>query len=53
MCRDHRGEGMTCNTLTCESPLCNKNPSFAARGDTRRRFCKRHAEPHMVNMYYK
>lgn len=35
-------------TLTCESPLCNKNPSFGYRGQTRRRFCKRHAEPGMV-----
>lgn len=39
--------------LTCESPLCNKNPSFGYRGETRRRFCKRHAEPGMLNMYYK
>lgn len=38
---------------TCESPLCNKTPSFAHRGQTRRRFCKRHAEPGMLNVYYK
>lgn len=40
-------------TVTCEKPLCNKNPSFAHRGQTRRRFCKRHAEPGMFNVYYK
>lgn len=53
MCRDHKAKGMTYAALTCESPLCNKNPSFALRGETRRRFCKLHAEPHMVNVYYK
>lgn len=53
VCRDHKAQGMTYAVLTCESPHCNKNPSFAPRGETRRRFCKRHAEPHMVNVYYK
>ena len=53
VCRDHKTEGMTGAVLTCESPLCNKNPSFARRGEKRRRFCKRHAEPGMVNAYYK
>lgn len=53
VCRDHRTKGMTYAILTCESPNCNKNPSFAPRGETRRRFCKRHAAPHMVNVYYK
>lgn len=53
VCRDHKTETMTCAALTCESPLCNKNPSFAPRGETRRRFCKRHAQPGMVNVYYK
>ena len=53
VCRDHKTEAMTCAVLTCESPLCNKNPSFAPRGETRRRFCKRHAQPGMVNVYYK
>ncbi|CAM9235694.1 unnamed protein product, partial [Laminaria digitata] len=53
VCRDHKTETMTCAVLTCESPLCNKNPSFAPRGETRRRFCKRHAQPGMVNVYYK
>ncbi|CAN0396786.1 unnamed protein product, partial [Hapterophycus canaliculatus] len=37
----------------CEAPLCNKNPSFAHRGHARRRFCKHHAEPGMLNVYYK
>lgn len=53
VCRDHKTKGMTYAILMCESPNCNKNPSFAPRGETRRRFCKRHAEPHMVNVYYK
>lgn len=53
VCRDHKGRGMSYAILTCESPLCNKNPSFAPRGETRRRFCKRHAGPDMVNVYYK
>ena len=47
------GHGSSSATLTCESPLCNKNPSFGYRGETRRRFCKRHAEPGMLNVYYK
>lgn len=38
---------------TCESPLCSKTPSFAPRGESRRRFCKQHALPGMVNAYYK
>lgn len=53
VCRDHKKQSMTYAALTCERPLCNKNPSFAPRGETRRRFCKRHAEPGMVNVYYK
>eukprot|EP00752_Nemacystus_decipiens_P007352 g6575.t2 len=47
------GGGRQGATLTCESPLCNKNPSFGYRGQTRRRFCKLHAEPGMVNVYYR
>lgn len=39
--------------VSCEMPLCNKNPSFAYMGEKRRRFCKHHAEPGMVNAYYK
>ncbi|CAM9526826.1 unnamed protein product, partial [Discosporangium mesarthrocarpum] len=53
MCREHKQEGMVYTILTCEYPQCNKNPSFAPRGETRRRFCKRHSEPDMVNVYYK
>ncbi|CAM9272957.1 unnamed protein product [Choristocarpus tenellus] len=53
MCRLHKSEGMTYAILTCEYPQCTKNPSFAPRGETRRRFCKRHSEPEMVNVYYK
>lgn len=53
VCRDHKEPGMTYAVITCENPQCNKNPSFAARGETRRRFCKRHAQPGMVNVYYK
>ncbi|CAM9390857.1 unnamed protein product, partial [Scytosiphon promiscuus] len=48
--RDRKRDG---TVLTCESPRCNKNPSFANRGEKRRRFCKRHAEPGMLNVYYK
>ncbi|CAN0456395.1 unnamed protein product, partial [Ectocarpus sp. 12 AP-2014] len=47
------GKKSTGALLTCESPLCNKTPSFAHRGQTRRRFCKRHAWPGMQNVYYK
>ncbi|CAM9438469.1 unnamed protein product [Ectocarpus fasciculatus] len=47
------GKRSTGASLTCESPLCNKTPSFAHRGQTRRRFCKRHALPGMRNVYYK
>lgn len=39
--------------VSCEMPFCNKNPSFAYMGEKRRRFCKRHAEPGMVNAYFK
>lgn len=39
--------------VSCEMPLCNKNPSFSYLGEKRRRFCKRHTEPGMVNAYFK
>ncbi|CAB1097034.1 unnamed protein product [Ectocarpus sp. CCAP 1310/34] len=47
------GKKSTGALLTCESPLCNKTSSFAHRGQTRRRLCKRHAWPGMQNVYYK
>lgn len=51
--QDCKKPGAAPATATCESPLCNKNPSFAPRGEGRRRFCKLHAKPGMVNVYYK
>jgi hypothetical protein len=52
-CRTHRAPGMTYCILTCENAACSKNPSFAFKGEKKRRFCKQHALPGMVNIYYK